>query len=1417
MAPVASTVLSHSDGISDSARARELYKYFQPTAPVNTDDCFPTVADSTIPQSEEEPSSHRNIPVSSDVTSSKISSPDTALTAFCQLVTWRTGAQRAMIGLIDAETQYFIAESTKTLDLVDAAKHAPGDDIWMGCSSVSKAGKLCERTIAVRPTNSGEYPCFIVNDLTKDERFNQLPFVVDPPNLKFYCGVPLITKRGIPIGSLFIVDDQVRDGMSRDDIHFMGTMAQTIMKHLEMTREVEQHRRGMKMSRGLACFVEGRAEIAEAEMDVEDTEGTKIAGQFETELDLVRTKSKSSHRNSVTSVVGSVVSIGLERRERESSSGIGRAEQADTPSQDGAPRRPELSSESQGTSHASLGTTASGTAWSPRSNEKSEESPASMQSEESSQKRVCSRAANLIRETFEVDGGCLFYDAQVSFGEEPHRSSDHIYLMTDEDQPESQNTSGDEHLSSGETTDWVAQPPIPIPIHADPTLPPSSPGLPGVATFSRSSTMSRRQVQLLGFSTPDACSIHGDALPGNQSFKPLEEKALHTLLRRYPRGKLWTFDSDGGISSSSEEDSLMAGSRNRPLEKQDGTRRKARNAKTKADAKFLSKHFPGVRQLLFVPLWDAGRSRWLSGCFVWSTELTRILSKQSELSFLTAFGNSVMAEWSRIDTEIANQKKGDFIGSISHELRSPLHGILASAEFLSDEVKSTFETSMVETIASCGRTLLDTINHVLDFSKINHFERTWRKGKRGTRSSGAMALKQSELPMINLYADVDIATVCEEVVEGVYAGHLFQSGTAANFDMVRDSREKLSSALKSPSNIYPIIGQNIAAKPEVTLIFDVDTQDYHFTTQPGAFRRVVMNLLGNALKYTSHGYVRVTLTASDMDDFNDMETGEVVPRSMVVLTVADTGKGIAPEFLRSKLFTPFAQENSLSSGTGLGLAIVKSIVHILEGDITIDSEVGRGTQVRVSLPLLRGVLKGPDSVSTNTPKSIVSATREPEESLVKLRARILGQRVSLHGFHHQSPDPIAQKAARYTKTSVTNFLIKWFGMQVVPLGQKTSLIISNDASSANISKLINENLIPSHTSPSIIVLCSYMPRAERVSLPTNSKFSIGYVTKPVGPIKLGKAIAQCFDGSDPSTPGLPSLLDSQSITADSNDLSNVFEEMTLSPKGAEMLDNSRMAADSDNARKAIESPTPNALAEKADEFPFPAPSSEHKAALPKVKSLPSDKDKLKLFRQVDGFLASAVLTNKEPPRVSPTEEITPIAPQPPALTMKYPSFLLVDDNAINLTLLRTSIKKRKHEVIDQAMDGLAAVRKFQEREVGYDVIFMDISMPLLDGFGATKEIRTIEESRKAKFMDSQKDQVDGAVPSSIGSVEETMVSNGLRKPALVIAITGLASSDDQARAASVGVDLFLTKPVSFKDVKKMLDNWEANRLKDGGM
>ena len=140
----------------DSLREHELFRYFQP----------PT----------------------ENVIANAASSPDTALTALAQLCALRLNAKRAMISVLDREKQYFIAESTKTLNLLDNEKfEAEGDELWFGCGVVDKAGRLCEKTVELPPIQ-GRTPCFTVTDLSKDEAFNQLPFVTGPPYFKYYAG-----------------------------------------------------------------------------------------------------------------------------------------------------------------------------------------------------------------------------------------------------------------------------------------------------------------------------------------------------------------------------------------------------------------------------------------------------------------------------------------------------------------------------------------------------------------------------------------------------------------------------------------------------------------------------------------------------------------------------------------------------------------------------------------------------------------------------------------------------------------------------------------------------------------------------------------------------------------------------------------------------------------------------------------------------------------------------------------------------------------------------------------------------------------------------------------------------------------------------------------------------------------------------
>jgi hypothetical protein len=531
------------------------------------------------------------------------------------------------------------------------------------------------------PAPAGEYPAFIVSDLSKDDRFNQLPFVTGSPFLKFYAGTPLITKRGIPIGSLFIVDDRVRDDLNKEEIHFMGTMASTIMRHMEMVREVEQRRRGMKMSRGLASFVEGRTELNESDAGATDEEGSMVAGQFETTSATSIMKGTSNRNSRAGSRSGSASST--ERKEKEYSSAMVKTEEEIM----AISQRGGTAIQIEQRAWISDSLPAPGEVVSMSSPSKQVDSPSkgaaspdsTEESEATALKILFSRAANLIREAFEVDGGSVFYDAQRGFGNDSGPD------------PAAENATNSEDFSSEESRS-----------NSDSTQAETK-------GFVKSQRQTEKGVEILGFSTPTASSMHGDDYPGGYSFTQLEEKSLHSFLRRYPRGKLWTFDQDGCISSS--EDDIL-----KPLQRTNtGGQSKRKRAKSDAEAAILLKHFPGVRQLLFVPLWDSSRSRWLSANFTWSTEPTRILSKQSELAFLTAFGNTVMAECSRLDTEIADQKKGDFIGSISHELRSPLHGILASTEFLSEEVTGAFTRGLVETIDSCGRTLLDTIVSLLSF------------------------------------------------------------------------------------------------------------------------------------------------------------------------------------------------------------------------------------------------------------------------------------------------------------------------------------------------------------------------------------------------------------------------------------------------------------------------------------------------------------------------------------------------------------------------------------------------------------------------------------------------------------------------------------------------------------------------------
>ncbi|OCL12002.1 hypothetical protein AOQ84DRAFT_286070 [Glonium stellatum] len=905
------TVQTTYNAAGDAIRARELYKYYRPT---NT--------------------------LSASRFDDNRGSGDSVLRALSQLVAWRLNVQRALISLIDRETQYFVAESTKTLGLEDDTQYDdPDDAIWAGCTSVPKAGRLCEYTISTMPKEDGSPACFEVLDLTKDGRFNQLPFVEGPPYFRYYCGVPIRTKKGVNIGSVFALDIKTREPISETNKIFLAAMANNIMTHLEMVKEKEERKRALNMNMCLAAFVDPEHQSRKRRRPSPPT-GSR----------------KGSDRHSVADAA----SMHSSRSDSDKSS--------------------------------------------------------QQRVEDDDHLNTFKRAAHLLYDSLSLEGGggVVFLDAMTS-------------LRGDTGDPDfnpkgwnlSENSQGGIHFGRNTASDFPNKPT----------------GIENIQGKVGNENPSRKRgvTSVLG-SFGSESTWDGSHQHRTGHYKPLAPSDLMKLIKRNPRGKLFTLDTVRLCGSSSSGDDTT------PFD----IHLSRKNFPSENEASLLLKHFPGARQVVFIPLWDSTSSRW-SACFVYNTYEFHDITHNPDFLFCIAFTNCVMTEIGRLATLAADQQKSDFIGSISHELRSPLHGILASCEFLADTDCTSFQQSLVDTADSCARTLLDTINMVLDYSRINAFERNASKARKSARRGfpNAAMGPASMQPLLNIFGDVDLAAITEEVVEGVSTGQVFTDITtveAADAPTYQRNKSNIGGTAQRAVTREGMQDSNNIQKADVEIIIDIVARNWKFVTQPGAFRRVVMNLFGNSLKYTKKGYIKVKLEARDVEKSEISVATDRDVSTFVTLTVTDTGQGISPEYMRTKLFTPFSQENSLNPGTGLGLSLVKGIINMLNGEITIKSTLGVGTEVIVRLPMSSTSSRS----SSTTPSSAGSAierVRDDSMSLVQRTAR--GRTVAL--FLNRNNDNSQQlESTYYLHTSMMQYFSTWFGYSNVSHFAEADIILTDE-------------------------------------------------------------------------------------------------------------------------------------------------------------------------------------------------------------------------------------------------------------------------------------------------------------------------------------------------------------------------------------
>ena len=309
---------------------------------------------------------------------------------------------------------------------------------------------------------------------------------------------------------------------------------------------------------------------------------------------------------------------------------------------------------------------------------------------------MLSRAANLIREAIGLDG-VTFYDANLP------RSTHEFHagkLTHSAGMSESDATQGVESGQDSTTNDSTNS----ASIHSK-----SSPLPQSHFYTSYSSKNQYKMCKVLAYSSRTKSTIRGDAPLEAQLTLP--EPSLRRILQKYPNGGIIQFDSEGRLTYNEVgihqmPHGMRTDAQPLPIQRsQSDSEESCMDYIEDFEAEELLRIMPGARSVILLPLWDSSRNRFFAFSIGWATNPTRILELEG-LIYLTSFANSVLAELSRLDTLAADRAKADFISSISHELRSPLHGVLASAELLREISVDSTQSHHIHTIEVCGSTLL---------------------------------------------------------------------------------------------------------------------------------------------------------------------------------------------------------------------------------------------------------------------------------------------------------------------------------------------------------------------------------------------------------------------------------------------------------------------------------------------------------------------------------------------------------------------------------------------------------------------------------------------------------------------------------------------------------------------------------------
>ncbi|KAF2205061.1 hypothetical protein GQ43DRAFT_460273 [Delitschia confertaspora ATCC 74209] len=896
----------------------------------------------------------------------------------------------------------------------------------------------------------------------------------------------------------------------------------------------------------------------------------------------------------------------------------------------------------------------------------------SPQKRETTYRRTFRRAAEFLRDALDVEG-VLFLDGLIGF---------HGSLMPDAEPEQELETQLEQqpHKALGQAKPRSSvenTTSAPSDQHEN-YLQDSSKHVKRVYTSAdfQKNVLTSRPGEILGLShNPDKKPAFLQLSPTTKGLPELDEGYLQEFMEKHAHGMVWYFDKSG-LCFSLQGDELVPETEHDELQR-------------------LQHSFPGARQIIFHTMTDPVTLKRLAGFFAWTTKDVPVFTDSADHRHIRDFLHMVEAELSRIDTMAAMKQQESFVASVSHELRTPLHGILGAAQFLKETDINSFQRGLIETIDSCGTTLHETLTSVLSYAKINQFERMRDKPRQSGPQESPWALAgkavnpESERDFHGLYMGANIAALCEEVVSVVEAS---------------DSYIKTNGSR------------------DLTVSMEAEYRDnWNFITEPGALRRIALNVIGNAVKYTAHGSVKVSLRTTDLKaEKGGPRSGSEHPTRLVIFACKDTGRGMGKTFVENHLFIPFSQEASVSSsGVGLGMSIVKSLVSLLGGEIQVSSEVNQGTEVQVRIPMMIG---------SSDPKTSQPSELRFEDDVRRLRQRELS--VVVHGFPEEQA------------STLRSYLVDWFGCRILSVDEDSSVDITIvDEGEQEITGEFFKTA-PKYGKRGVLLSVTHAKMTKPLIM-TEGYNIWERVPRPLGPNNFSKALTTCMRKLD-------EFRKSGKASVEERKVEEVDETGKLEPIGDRQPD--------------LWTQLPN----------------DHDGPLPKPFIQPLSEE---MTLETDGA-------------VNVTNPIQSLSAQQGRACFKdkdenvdessrprKPRVLIVEDNAINLQLLKVLIQKRSLcRSLETAMNGQIAVDCVKNAEEGFDIVFMDISMPVMDGLEATRRIRALEKE-------------------------------GMRERAVIVALTGLASGKDEENAFQAGVDLFVTKPVQFNKLVVIFEEWGRGELR----